>query len=144
MPSPLTTMPAAYAAKTQLLAELQQPSLLTLTLGTERVPQWLPNDLFFHPLRGIDELLVARLLAPAGHSALLVQGRVGVHQERMSVPQQVRLHVLAGAMLYWKKGWGPEPRRVAAGDTIELDPGEEHSFVILEDLLNYAFFTPGL
>jgi len=140
----LTTMPAAYAAKTELLEQLQQPSLLSMTVADEPVPQWLPPDLFFHPLRGVDEMLVANLLAPTGHSALLVHGRVGAQQQRMALPQQIRLHVLSGAMLYWKTGWGPEPRRVATGDVIELAPNEEHSFVVLEDLLNYAYFTPGL
>jgi quercetin dioxygenase-like cupin family protein len=142
--SQLTTMPAAYAAKTELLAQLQQPSLLSMTVDRKPVPQWLPPDLFFHPLRGVEDMLVANLLAPTGHSALLVHGRVGAQQQRMSVPQHVRLHVLSGAMLYWKTAWGADPRRVAAGDVIELAPGEEHSFVVLEDLLNYAFFTPSL
>jgi len=140
----LSTMPAAYAAKTELLQQLQQPSLLRMTVADEAVPQWLPPDLFFHPLRGVEEMLVANLLAPSGHSALLVRGRVGAQQHRMALPQQIRLHVLSGAMLYWKDGWGPEPRRVQAGDIIELAPGEEHSFVVLEDLLNYAYFTPSL
>ena len=136
-------MPAAYAAKTELLEQLQQPSLLRMSVATEPRPQWLPPDLFFHPLRGVEGMVVANLLAPTGHAALLAHGRMGAQQARMSVPQQVRLHVLSGAMLYWKTGWGPEPRRVAAGDVIDLAPGEEHSFVVLEDALNYAFFTPG-
>jgi quercetin dioxygenase-like cupin family protein len=136
-------MPAAYAAKTELLQQLQQPSLLRMTVADEAVPQWLPPDLFFHPLRGVEDMLVANLLAPTGHAALLVHGRVGAQQQRMALPQRIRLHVLSGAMLYWKTGWGTDPRRVQAGDVIELAPNEEHSFVVLEDLLNYAFFTPG-
>lgn len=136
-------MPAAYAAKTELLEQLQQPSLLSMSVATEPRPQWLPPDLFFHPLRGVEGMVVANLLAPGGHAALLAHGQVGAQQARMSVPQQVRLHVLSGAMLYWKAEWGPTPRRVATGDVVDLAPGEEHSFVVLEDVLNYAFFTPG-
>jgi hypothetical protein len=136
-------MPAAYAAKTELLEQLQQPSLLRMSVAAQPMPQWLPPDLFFHPLRGVEGMVVANLLAPTGHGALLAHGHVGAQQERMSLPQQVRLHILAGAMLYWKTGWGPEPRRVEAGDIIDLSPGEEHSFVVLEDVLNYAYFTPG-
>ena len=144
MTTHLTTMPAAYAAKTELLAQLQQPSLLSMTVGTKAMPQWLPPDLFFHPLRGVEGMVVANLLAPYGHAALLVSGQMGAQQERMSVPQQVRLYVLAGAMLFWKEGWGEEPRRLAAGDVLELAANEPHSFVVLEDVLNYAFFTPGM
>jgi hypothetical protein len=136
-------MPAAYAAKTELLEQLQQPSLLRMSVATEPRPQWLPPDLFFHPLRGVEGMVVANLLAPHGHAALLAHGRMGAQQERMSLPQQVRLHVLSGAMLYWKTEWGPTPRRLAAGDVVDLAPDEEHSFVVLEDVLNYAFFTPG-
>lgn len=136
-------MPAAYVAKTELLKQLQQPSLLRLCVAAEPLPQWLPPDLFFHPLRGVEGMVVANLLAPGGHAALLVHGQMGAQQERMSVPQQVRLHILSGAMLYWKTEWGTTPRRVEAGQVIDLSPGEEHSFVVLEDVLNYAFFTPG-
>ena len=136
-------MPAAYAAKTELLEQLQQPSLLRMSVAAEPMPQWLPPDLFFHPLRGVEGMLVANLLAPSGHAALLAHGQMGAQQERMSLPQQVRLHVLSGAMLYWKTEWGPTPRRVATGDVVDLAPNEEHSFVVLEDVLNYAFFTPG-
>lgn len=137
-------MPSAYAAKEALLHELQTACLLPLQLDALPANEWVRADFFFHPMAGLDGLALAHLLAPPGHTALLVRGEVGAHHQRITVAQHVRLHVLQGAMLWWQSSWGADPRRVEAGDVLTLAPGEEHGFVVLELLLNYNLFTPCL
>ena len=141
---PLLAMPSAYAAKEALLHDLQSPCLLPMTLDDEPQPEWVRADFFFHPFANIDGLASAHLLAPPGHTALLVRGEVGAHHQRIALTQRVYLHVLRGAMLWWQASWGPDPRRVEAGDTLALAPNEEHGFVVLEDLLNYNLLIPNL
>lgn len=138
----MTTMPAAYAAKQALLHELQSPQLLPLMLDAHPCPEWVQADFFFHPLGSVDGLALAHLLAPPGYTALLVAGEMGAHHQRVAIGRAVRLHVLRGAMLWWQASHGPEPRRVAAGDALELAPYEEHGFVVLEDVLNYNLLSP--
>ncbi len=137
-------MPAAYAAKTALLHELQHPRLLCLTLDEVPRPEWVQADFFFHPLHHLDGLEVAQLLAPPGHSTLLVRGAVGAHHHRVRLPQRVRAHLLHGALLWWQASCGPDPQRLEAGQRVELAPGEEHGFVVLEDALLYNVITPSL
>lgn len=138
----MTIMPAAYQAKEALLRDLQSPALLALTIEGKEAAETVAPDPFFHPLQGLSGLCAAHLLAPTGHSALLVKGEVGAHSPRVSVPQAVRVHVLQGALLLWRPGLSEDPVRVAAGQEIELFAGEQHGFVVLENCLNYNLYTP--
>jgi quercetin dioxygenase-like cupin family protein len=137
-------MPSAYAAKEALLQDLQNSCLLPMSLDAEPRPEWVRADFFLHPMANIEGLATAHLLAPAGYTALLVRGQVGAHHQRITLAQRVCLHVLRGAMLWWQASWGSDPRRVEAGDSLLLAPGEEHGFVVLEDLLNYNLLIPSI
>ena len=142
----MTIMPGAYAAKQALLDALLEPALLAVRLDGVPSPETVPADVFFHPMTGLDGMELAHLLAPAGHSAMLVRGQLGAHSPRgsITVPQAVRLHVQSGALLWWQHAWGEDPRRLEAGDTAELRRGEPHGFLVLEDCLLYNLFTPAL
>jgi hypothetical protein len=140
----MLTMPAAYAAKAALLHELQHPRLLCMSLDEVPSPEWVHADFFFHPLHRVEGLEVAQLLAPPGQSALLVRGAMGAHHQRVRLPQQVQLHVLHGALLWWQASHGPDPRRLDVGHRLTLAPNEEHGFVVLEDALIYNLITPNL
>lgn len=137
-------MPSAYAAKEALLLELQSPRLLPLSLDEQPHPEWVRADFFFHPFANIEGLAVAHLLAPPGCTALLTRGETGAHHQRIAVAHCVRLCVLRGAMLWWQASWGHDPRRVQAGDSLALAPGEQHGFVVLEDMLTYSLLVPNL
>lgn len=140
----MNTMPAAYAAKESLLEALLAPAMLTMQLPEGLTPEYLPPDAFFHAMDSMEGIELAHLLAPPGRSALLARGALGAHSPRVSIKQEVWIHVLHGALLWWQSSLGEDPQRVEAGQVMHLKPNETHGFVVLEDCLNYNVFSPAL
>jgi hypothetical protein len=145
----MTIMPESYAAKKALIAELCRPLAVTLLANGEAVCVRIPATFQFTPLTQAPGFELARLLAPAGHSATLLRGIDGAHSPRFATAQAVRLEVLAGALLWWQEAQGPKGdpnsyRRLDVGDITELGPDEQHSYVALSPCLTYNLFTPAL
>lgn len=118
---------------------------LALRLGDSVQPVAL-EGLGFAPIPGIEGMEWALLPAPmgAGYSHMNVRGAVGTHSPRVAVPHTVRVHILCGALLWSQPDAHAEPRRVEAGQVLELAPHAEHGFVVLEPYLSYNVFSPPL
>lgn len=145
----MSIMPETLAAKRALVAELCRPLLLPLLADGHVVPLVLRNDFQFAPLPEAPGFELARLLAPAGHSATLLRGAEYAHSAAFAAPQAVRVEVLAGALLWWQASWGARAapdayRRLAVGSITSLAPGEEHSYLCLVPCLTYNLFTPAI
>lgn len=141
-PTPQFAMPAAFAAKEALLAELVTPSLLEFTSEGKPISQHMLADPFFHPLEGIEDIEVAHIPGPFGHSSLLVKGRQGAHRERVYMAQAVTIYVLTGQLLLFLPDHQQTPFVVCAGERAEVAPGLEHGFVVAADCLLYNTYKP--
>ncbi len=142
-------MPEAYAAKQALLVDLCNPLLLQVSSNGIERPFLLSKDFQFVPLPDAPGFELARVLAPAGFSATLLRGTDGAHSPRFAAPQTVRVEVLAGKLLWWQAGWGPQEtndsyRLVKRGDVLLLDPDEEHTYRALSQCLTYNLFSPAI
>lgn len=143
MSSPISTMPAAYAAKQALIEELLSPSQFTINLDGQAFQQTIVADPFFHSLKEVEDIEVAHIPGPIGHSVLLVRGRQGAHQKRVEMHQAVCIHVLAGQLLLWLPGQhDQEPCVLREGERVELPAGLTHGFVVAVDCLLYNVYTP--
>lgn len=142
MTTPITTMPAAFAAKEALLNELVSPSLIGYEINGAIMQHPILPDPFFHPLNQVEDIEIAHIPGPIGHSALLVRGRQGAHQMRVRMAQAVRIHVLSGQLILWLPEHQQMPYVFQQGEQAELSAGLEHGFVVATDCLLYNIYTP--
>lgn len=138
----MTTMPAAWNAKEALIEDLRAPVLLPLSIGGREAPELVQSDMFFHPMQGVEGMCLAHLLAPFGHSALLVKAEAGAHVTRGAVKSAVKISVMQGAAMFYLPERQPDPVLIEAGETLDLAPGEVHGVVITKTYLSYNIFTP--
>lgn len=96
-------------------------------------------------LEGMHWALLPPTTMPQGsYSHMFVCGKEGIHFPRTSLPHALRVHLLRGALLWTQASQGSEPRRVEAGEQLEVAANEEHGYQILEDYTAYVTFTPPL
>jgi hypothetical protein len=139
----------AYAdfalAKTEALRVAAAVSaLLPLTVNGKHCPLVLHGGFQFHPLPQANGFLLARLLAPAGHSCTQLRGVCGAHSPRFATTQAIRCELQTGELLWWQESQGEAYRLMRAGDVAELAPGEEHCYHVIADCQLYSIFTPAL
>lgn len=133
------------AAKTEALRVAAAVSaVLPLTVNGEVMPIVLDGGFQFHPLPKASGFMLARLLAPAGHSCTVLRGVVGAHSPRFSVWQAVRCELQLGELLWWQASQGEALRLLQPGDVAELAPNEAHSYHVVADCQLYSIFTPSL
>lgn len=133
------------AAKTEALrVAAAVGAVLPLTVNGVPCPLVLHGGFQFHPLPAANGFMLARLLAPAGHSCTQLRGVCGAHSPRFSTSQAVRCELQVGELLWWQQSLGEAYRLLRAGDVVELAPGEEHSYHVVADCQLYSIFTPAL
>lgn len=119
-------------------------AILPLTVNGEDRQMILPGGFQYQQLAGANGFLLARLLAPAGHSCTSLRGMMGAYSPRFSVPQAVRVEVQIGELLWWQQTQGEAYRLMRIGDCADLAPHEEHSYRVIADCQLYSIFTPAL
>lgn len=119
-------------------------ALLPLLVDGAHKPLVLSGGFQYHPLPGAHGFMLARLLAPAGHSCTQLRGVCGAHSPRFAVPQAVRCELQIGELLWWQESQGEAYRLLQPGAVAELAPGEVHSYHVVADCQLYNIFSPAL
>lgn len=119
-------------------------ALLSLSINGEDKAMVLPGGFQYQPLPNAHGFLLARLLAPSGHSCTSLRGMCGAHSPKFSVPQSVCCEVQMGELLWWQQTQGEAYRLLKPGDRADLAPHEEHSYHVVADCQLYSIFTPAL
>lgn len=119
-------------------------ALLPLMVDGEARPLILASGFQYHPLPNAHGFMLARLLAPPGHSCTQLRGVCGAHSPRFATSQRVRCELQIGELLWWQESQGEAYRLLRPGDIAELAPGETHSYHVVADCQLYNIFTPAL